>query len=67
MKLRDMETPSVLGYDLNRETLTPTRKHVDTTNDGDYGSDPLGDGLFKMIPTGDIVDTDERNSRLAKG
>ena len=22
----------------------------------DYGSDPLGDGKFRMIPSGDIVD-----------
>jgi len=30
----------------------------------DYGSDPLGNGLFRMVPSGDIVDRDERNRRL---
>lgn len=30
----------------------------------DYGSDPLGGGLFRMVPSGDIVDFDERCRRL---
>ena len=30
----------------------------------DYGADPLGDGTFRMIPSGDIVDFVERNKRL---
>ena len=33
---------------------------------GDYGADPIGDGMFRMVPSGDIVDFDERNRRLAK-
>ena len=32
----------------------------------DYGCDPLGDGRFKMVPSGDIVDFEERNRRLAR-
>lgn len=31
---------------------------------GDYGADPLGDGTFRMVPSGDIVDAAERNRRL---
>ena len=31
---------------------------------GDYGSDPLGDGRFRMVPSGDIVDWAERCKRL---
>ena len=31
---------------------------------GDYGADPLGDGTFRMVPSGDIVDFEERNRRL---
>ena len=34
---------------------------------GDYGADPIGDGMFRMVPSGDIVDFEERNRRLAKG
>jgi len=33
----------------------------------DYGCDPLGDGVFKMVPSGDVVDLAERNRRLKKG
>ena len=32
--------------------------------DGDTGADPLGDGKFRMYPSGDIVDFEERNRRL---
>jgi len=32
---------------------------------GDYGADPLGDGTFKMVPSGDVVTFEERNKRLA--
>lgn len=31
----------------------------------DYGADPVGDGTFRMVPSGDIVDLAERNRRLA--
>ena len=31
----------------------------------DYGSDPLGDGKFKMVPSGDIVTREERDKRMA--
>jgi len=30
----------------------------------DYGADPIGNGLFKMIPSGDIVSFEERTKRL---
>lgn len=35
----------------------------------DYGADPIGDGTFRMVPSGDIVGLAERNRRLppAKG
>ena len=32
----------------------------------DYGADPLGDGTFRMVPSGDIVDFEERNRRLLR-
>jgi len=35
------------------------KKHV-----GDYGCDPLGDGMYRMFPSGDIVNTEERKRRL---
>jgi len=66
MKLRDMETPVVLGYELDRETLTPKKHYVDVSAPGDYGADPLPDGRFRMVPSGDVVDLEERNRRLSK-
>ncbi len=64
-KLRDMERPTVLGYELDRETLTPVRKTV-VRGPGDHGADPIGDGTFRMVPSGDIVDMAERNRRLGE-
>jgi hypothetical protein len=66
-KLRDQDRPNVLGYDLDRRTLTPIRKKVKPCKDGeDYGATPLGDGTFRMVPSGDVVDYMERCRRLAK-
>ena len=62
--LRDMDTPTVLGYELSRITLTPIRKPIIRTPDRDYGADPIGDGNFRMMPSGDIVTLEERNKRL---
>lgn len=64
--LRDMERPAVLGYDLDRVTLTPIRRTVDTRASGDYGADPIGDGTFRMVPSGDVVTLEERDRRLAE-
>ncbi len=30
----------------------------------DYGADPVGNGKYRMVPSGDIVDMNERNNRL---
>lgn len=40
--------------------------HVDTARAGDYGADPLGDGMFRMVPSGDIVTFEERCARLPR-
>lgn len=38
---------------------------IDVTSPGDYGSDPIGDGMFRMVPSGDVVNLEERNKRMA--
>ena len=43
---------------------TYTRRPIDIAKAGDYGADPIGDGTFRMIPSGDIVDYAERCHRL---
>ena len=63
--LRDEARPQVFGYELDRRTLTPIRHAIDTTRPGDYGADPVGDGTFRMVPSGDIVTLEERNRRLS--
>ena len=65
-KLRDQTVPKVLGYELDRETLTPIRRTIDLTHQGDYGCDPLPGGKFRMVPSGDIVDAAEKERRLAR-
>jgi len=30
----------------------------------DYGCDPIGDGTFRMVPSGDVVDRDECRRRM---
>lgn len=42
---------------------TYTRK-IDLNIAGDYGSGPIGDGTFRMVPSGDIVSLEECNRRL---
>jgi hypothetical protein len=41
-------------------------KKIDINNTCDYGCDPIGNGMFRMVPSGDIVDTNERNKRLKR-
>lgn len=36
-------------------------------SDQDYGADPIGNGMFRMVPSGDIVDCAERKRRLTRG
>lgn len=43
---------------------TYTRRPIDLRRGGDYGADPLGDGTFRMVPSGDIVSFEERQRRL---
>jgi hypothetical protein len=40
------------------------RARIDTQKPGDHGADPIGDGTFRMVPSGDVVDLAERNRRL---
>lgn len=65
--LREQLHPTVLGYELDRATLTPLRTPLAALVAGqDIGADPLGDGRFRMVPSGDIVDTAERTRRLSQ-
>jgi hypothetical protein len=56
------------GYDFTSgpEGTVISRENVNTAKPGDYGADPLGDGTFRMIPSGDVVSFEERNRRLKR-
>lgn len=59
-------TMTVLGgYNLGPRGVL-IRDRINLAAPGDYGADPIGDGMFRMVPSGDVVDTNERNRRLAK-
>lgn len=66
--LRNQERPNVLGYDLDRDTLLPIKTSVrdcsKTLPTSDTGADPIGNGMFRMVPSGDIVNYAERMRRL---
>jgi len=65
--LREQDVPSVFGYELDRECLVPKRTSIGARAAGDdYGCDPLGDGTFRMVPSGDVVDDTERKRRLRR-
>lgn len=61
---------TILGYSFSdiqdMQMKRYKRKHINLREGGDYGADPLGDGTFRMVPSGDIVDYQERNIRLNK-
>lgn len=46
---------------------TYLRRTVKIIPGKDYGADPIGDGTFRMVPSGDIVDLAERTRRLGRG
>ena len=50
----------------NKTHKTHNARVVDTSRAGDYGADPIGDGKFKMVPSGDVVDREERDRRLVR-
>ena len=41
------------------------RNRINTDRTGDYGADPMGDGTFRMVPSGRIVSFEERNAILS--
>ena len=48
------------------QSKTHVSRKVDTSRASDYGASPIGDGKFRMVPSGDIVGVEERNRRLAR-
>lgn len=59
-------TFNVFGHDITNAdgNLTINKSKINTQSGEDHGCDPLGDGKFRMVPSGDIVDTAEMQRRL---
>ena len=62
--MNDLICGLTFGEILQRQQGTFTPKTIQPKT-GDYGCDPIGDGMFKMVPSGDLVTLEERNKRLA--
>lgn len=66
----DVSTPDgqkrLMAISIGLDSGTYIKKPIDLTRKGDYGADPIGDGTFRMVPSGDIVGLEERNKRLQK-
>jgi len=68
-----MNNETIFGYDFNDilnaqqvrgrvgDSIEATRK-----TRGDYGKDPLGNGMFKMVPSGRIVTLEEAKQILGR-
>ena len=65
--MRNQNPPMVFGYELDRVHLRPIRPGpINVHKPGDYGADPIGDGTFRMVPSGDVVSYEERCRRLPR-
>jgi hypothetical protein len=57
----------LMDLSMGRDPETHVIKYVPKYADGrDYGCDPVGNGKFRMVPSGDVVDYAERCRRLKK-
>lgn len=62
----DKKPLTAFGFQLDASGA-PIRKPLPRRKPGeDYGADPIGDGAFRMVPSGDIVTLGERRRRLAR-
>jgi len=64
-----MAQPNIIdfeGHKIDIANSVVIREKLDLTKTGDYGADPIGDGRFRMVPSGDIVDYSERKKRLGE-
>ena len=54
------------GYEIANQDgrLSVKRDRINTAVSGDHGADPIGEGSFRMVPSGDVVSWDERCARL---
>jgi hypothetical protein len=65
---KPVEQEKIFGRDfqeiLDMQQGKPTGRAIRAVPGKDYGADPIGDGTFRMVPSGDIVSKEERIRRL---
>lgn len=61
---REGKSIDAFGYKVDMPSGKVQRQSINLDKKGDHGADPLGNGKFKMVPSGDVVDKAERDRRL---
>lgn len=56
----------LMAISAGMDSETYIRGPINLASRKDHGCDPLGDGKFRMVPSGDIVDYAERCRRLER-
>jgi len=56
----------LMAISVGMDSETYIGKVIDLNKPGDHGCNPIGDGTFKMVPTGEIVSLEEMRKRLHK-
>ena len=68
--MRDRKTGEEIrpfGYDLD-DRGAPIRRMLSALTPGkDFGANPIGDGTFRMVPSGDVVTADDDPLRASPG
>lgn len=54
------------GFTTDDSGTTVHRETIDTSARGDYGYDHIGDGMVRMVPSGDVVSLEEAIRRLPR-
>lgn len=67
-RIKPGDTFDVFGHKVRQDRenrSSVVRETIDLDKSGDHGCDPLPDGTFRMVPSGDIVNREEMERRLA--
>lgn len=54
----------LMAISVGMDSETYIAKPILRQSGKDHGADPIGNGQFRMVPSGDIVNLEERNKRL---
>lgn len=56
----------LMAVSMGLDSETYISKSIDVNNEKDYGCDPLGNNMFKMVPSGKIVTGEEKEQILRR-